>query len=57
MANKILALKSAFSLIQYLGAQDWGKNWKNLKSYMISAMQDDRNPMKYPDFARLLAKT
>lgn len=57
MTNKILAPKSAFSLILYLGAQDWEKEGKNSQSYKISAVQDDRNPVKYLDFARLLAKT
>lgn len=57
MANKILAVKSAFSLILYLGATDWEKNRQNLQSNMISAEQDERSPVKYLDFARLLDKT
>lgn len=57
MANKILALKSAYSLILYQDAQDWEKNWQNLQSYEISTVQNERNPVKYLDFARLLAKT
>lgn len=55
--STVLALKSDFSLIPYLGAQDWGKTGENLQSYKISTAQDDRNPVKQPDFAWLQTKT
>lgn len=56
-ASKIPALKSVFSLILYLGAQDWGKTGENLQLYRISAVKDDGKPVKQPDIAWLLTKT
>lgn len=56
-ASKIPALKSVFSLILYLEAQDWGKTGENLQLYRISAVKDDGKPVKQPDIAWLLTKT